>query len=102
MLDGIAAIEAGCVRFAQARRISYFRHLKGLENRLTAEDVKSKIDLIRAVRRDYEVAHSLEDDLLWEFVECVADACDDRASTEIAPLLLEWRKESADHPRHCA
>lgn len=69
---------------------------------MTAEEVKFKIGLIRAAHRDYEKAHSLEDDLLWEFVECVADACDDRASTEIAPLLLEWRKESAGQPRYCA
>lgn len=69
---------------------------------MTAEDLKSKIDLIRAASRDYEKAHGLEDELLWEFVECVADACDDRASTELAPLLLEWRKESANEPRYCA
>jgi hypothetical protein len=68
---------------------------------MTAEDVKAKIDAIRASERDYEAAHSLEDKLLWEFVENVSGM--DRADiTDIAILLSEWHKESADQPRYCA
>ena len=69
---------------------------------MTADDVKARIDAIRAHTRDYESAHSLEDTLLWDFVKFVADACDDSASTDIAPLLLDWHKESEKDPRYCA
>lgn len=70
---------------------------------MTSDETRARIEAIRTAAGDYEVAHSREDDLLWDFVEHVLKVGSvDRETDYIAMLLDNWRLESAGEPRYCA
>ena len=69
---------------------------------MNIEDVKEYINKINALDAvgDYESAHSLEDDMLWDFVRFIA-ALDNEYSVEqsIAEEMVIF-VESSDAPRY--
>lgn len=69
---------------------------------MSPEEIKAAISRIRERGNDYEAAHGYEDALLWEFVEYVSVKSLRGEVKEIAEILMEWHRESVNHPRWCA
>ena len=62
-------------------------------------DIKITLDEIKNKTWDFEVAHSLEDDLMLNFIKHVAEHGDE----ELAEMATEVLKsQEIDFPRYCA
>lgn len=66
--------------------------------KLTVEEIANRVEFIRAIKADYEQAHSEEDDLWGAVSEQIAEGEGEAAA--LAKAALETRK--IGFARHCA
>jgi len=59
---------------------------------MTIEAVHQKVDKIRNAAGDDEVAHNLEDGLIWDFVHHAAENSTDPKIKEMALAVMETKK----------
>ena len=62
--------------------------------------IANEVRRIAASRGDYEVAHSMEDSLMTEFIEYVASQTVDASLAEMAREVLKTR--DIDFARYCS
>jgi len=67
---------------------------------LTVEDVNKRVQEVADNTGDPEVAHSMEDALLWEVLEEISEGKHPLNAAEIAQAALKTRKMG--FPRWCA
>lgn len=67
---------------------------------MTFDDIRGRLDKIKASVGDFEAAHGLEDDLYVAFIFYVSSDPSDDDLGEKAKLVLT--SEEIDFPRYCA
>lgn len=70
------------------------------ETVMTLDDINERLDAIRAVVRDYETAHALEDSLHQDVLRAIADGTIKVMYREAAALALT--SGDIKFPRYCA
>jgi len=66
---------------------------------MDSEYIKDALKKIEAFSYDYEAAHSLEDDLVWKFVESIAK---ERTGMHGVLARLIMKSKAIDFPRYTA
>lgn len=66
---------------------------------MTLIEIEDRVETIDRIKGDYEMAHAMEDRLMRDFVEFVAQSGDDHMATLARAVL---KTEELDFPRYCA